>query len=284
VAEAGPTLTDLSNSVGILRFTGARPRAPGQLKMRRKLLIGTTALATAAFAGGAYAASQDSASGTRQAFLDDVAKRLHVSPQQLSSALNGAFLDRLQAAVRAGKLTQAQANAIKQRLEQRGAPPIPFLGPGPFGPPGPPPGLRGLRAPDRPGGPLAGAAGYLGLTEEQLSQQLESGKSLAQVAKARGKSTSGLEQAMIAAIKTRLDKAIANGALTKSEEQQIVSRLSQRIDDLVNRAPETSPRPKGFPRPADGLPGGPPPPADGLPGGPLPPADGLPGGPPPPAA
>ena len=56
-------------------------------QLKRRLVIGATTLAAAAFAGGAYAASQDSATNTRQAFLNDVASRLHVSPQQLTSAL-----------------------------------------------------------------------------------------------------------------------------------------------------------------------------------------------------
>jgi hypothetical protein len=84
--------------------------------LKRNVAIGTTALATAAFAGGAYAATQDSAANARQAFLSDVAKRLHVTPQPLSGALIAAFLDQLHAAVAAGRLTQAQADAIKRRV------------------------------------------------------------------------------------------------------------------------------------------------------------------------
>jgi hypothetical protein len=79
---------------------------------KRKLAIAATAAAAAAFAGGAYAATQTSGT-SRQAFLNDVAKRLNVSPTQLQSALQGAFDDQLQAAVTAGKLTQAQADTIK---------------------------------------------------------------------------------------------------------------------------------------------------------------------------
>ena len=75
---------------------------------KRKLVIGSTVVAVAAFAGGAVAATQGS-SNPRQQYLNDVAKRLNVTPAQLNSALNGAALDQLNAAVKAGKLTQAQA-------------------------------------------------------------------------------------------------------------------------------------------------------------------------------
>jgi hypothetical protein len=207
--------------------------------VKRKLGIGAAALAAAAFAGGAYAATQGS-SNPRQAFLDDVAKRLNVTPAQLRAALDGAFLDRLQAAVAAGRLTQAQANAIKQRLQHGALPPLGFgprlrgdhlfRGGGPFGPPGP----GGMHAPGH--GALAAAAGYLGLSRAQLIAGLESGKSLAQLASSRGKSVAGLKAAMIAAIKTRLDRAVAAGRLTPAQEKRILSRLSTRLDQEINRS------------------------------------------------
>ncbi|MGO9490300.1 MAG: hypothetical protein ACLQBB_14905, partial [Solirubrobacteraceae bacterium] len=67
--------------------------------LRGKLVMGLAALAVAAFAGGAYAATQTSGPNTRQAFLNDVAKRLNVTPRQLTAALNGATIDQLQAEV-----------------------------------------------------------------------------------------------------------------------------------------------------------------------------------------
>ena len=221
-------------------------------KLKRNLVIGGAVLVVAAFAGGAYAATQNSGPNTRQAFLNDVAKRLHVSPQQLSSALNGAYLDQLQAEVKAGRLTQAQANALKQRLNQRGsATAVPF---GLFGPrprafrafPGAPRSLPGApRAFPGPGrfggrgllvgpGALPAAASYLGLTNQQLFQQLASGKSLAQIATSKGKSVSGLEQAMAAGVKTKLDKLVAAKVITAAQEQQILSRLNARLSAEVN--------------------------------------------------
>jgi AraC-like DNA-binding protein len=237
--------------------------------VKRKLVIGGAALAVAAFAGGAYAATQNSGPNTRQAFLNDVAKRLHVSPQQLSSALNGAFLDQLQAAVQDGRLTQSQANALEQRLKRKGtAPVLPFgyfgfgprrlggpLGGSPGGPLGGPPGgprggLPGGPRGGLPGGPprafggvgaLAGpgalqaAASYLGLTDAQLFQQLSSGKSLAGVAGSKGKSVSGLEQAMTNAVKARLDKLVSAKVMTAAQEQKLLSRLSTRLSAEINR-------------------------------------------------
>lgn len=88
---------------------------------KRKLTFLIVALALAATAAGAYAATQTSGSSSRQAFLNDVAHRLHVTPSALRSALQGAFDDRLAAAVAAGRLSKAQASAIEQRMKKTGA-------------------------------------------------------------------------------------------------------------------------------------------------------------------
>jgi hypothetical protein len=219
--------------------------------LKRNLVIGLAALAVAAFAGGAYAATQNSGPTTRQAFLNDVAKRLHVTPQQLSAALNGATIDQLQAAVKAGQLTQAQADALAQRLKNGQAPAFPlaplgrFGSPAPFGPGGPAaPGQKPFSVPapglGRPGfggralGAESAAATYLGLTDAQLFRQLASGKSLAQIATAKGKSVSGLEQAMTAAEKKGLDRLVAARALTQAQENQVLKRFSANLSQRVN--------------------------------------------------
>jgi AraC-like DNA-binding protein len=212
---------------------------------RRKAAVGAVALAVAAFAGGAYAAT-NSDTNPRQAFLNDVAKRLNVSPAQLSAAFKSAFLDRLNAAVKAGRLTQAQADQMKQRLEN-GAP-FPF-------PPGPRPFGRGLGPhAGGPAGTLGAAAQYLGISDAELASDLRHGQTLAQVARARGKSVSGLEQAITTATKTRLDEAVADGRITKAQENELLNRLSARIGNRVNR-PLLGERP---------WPGAPPPPGSAM--------------------
>ena len=186
--------------------------------MQPKLLAGAlVALAAAAAAGGAIADS--SGSSPRQAFLSDAAGRLHVTPAQLQSALTGAYEDRLNAAVAAGRLTRSQADRIEARIAHGGTPWL-HLGHA----------RRGLH------GALAPAAHYLGLTPDALRAELRSGSSLAQLAQARGKSVSGLEAAITAAVKARLDAAVAANRITTAREQQILSRLPQRLERLVNHA------------------------------------------------
>jgi hypothetical protein len=233
------------------------------LKVKRKLAIGGAVVAAAGLAGGAYAASSSS-TNPRQAFLDDVAKRLNVSPAQLNNALKGAYQDQLNRAVKSGKLTPAQANKLKQRLSQR---PLAPVGPWGFRHHG----FFGHRMAIRAGlGRVA--AKYLGLTEPQLIKQLASGKSLADIAGAQHKSVSGLEAALKAQIKTRLDKAVSAKRLTSAQEQKILSRADQRLNKIVNRK-GFGPRMMhpGFRPGGPGGPGGP-----GYPGGMLPPGSGGP--------
>lgn len=187
------------------------------IRSRHKLLASGAAVVAVAGAGGAIAATQSGGS-SRQALLNDAAGRLHVSPQTLDSALKGAFLDRLDQAVKDGRLTQAQADRIRQRVSS-GA--MPWFG------------ARGGHI--RQHRLIAAAAHYLNLTPQQLRTQLRSGKTLAQVAQAQGKSVDGLKSALSAAVKARLDRAVANGRLSSTREQHVLSRLPQRLDRLVNR-------------------------------------------------
>jgi hypothetical protein len=194
------------------------------LVLRHKLLVGVVALVAAASGGGAYAATQSS-TNPRQVFLNDVARRLGVSPARLRAALKGALIDQLNAAVKRGQLTQAQANRIEQRLQRRAR--FPFvLAPGDrIGP---------LARPFLAAGALGSAANYLGLSDAQLFKDLRSGESLAQIAKTQGKSVSGLEQAIVSAETTRLNQLESKGLIPKALEQRLLSRLSRRIGRLVN--------------------------------------------------
>lgn len=90
--------------------------------------------------------------------------------------------------------------------------------------------------PGRPDRPAASAAvaSYLGLTADELRAQLRSGKTLAEIAAAQGKSVDGLESAVLAAAKARLDQAVAAGTLTAAQEQTRLANLQEHLDDLVN--------------------------------------------------
>ncbi len=196
-----------------------------KLKGKRTAAIGAAAALAVAGGGVAYAA----ATGTdhRDALLRDAAGRLNVSPGELRSALEGAFGDQLDQAVKDGKLTQQQADQIKQRVKQYG---LPLGGPGGPGGPGP------MGGPNHGpiGASLDAAASYLGVTRAELARQLQSGKSLADVARAQGKSVDGLEQALVDEAKTRLDRAVADRQLTADQRDQILREVQEHVSDIVN--------------------------------------------------
>jgi hypothetical protein len=190
---------------------------------KRVAMIGA---AVAVAAGGAVSGAL-AASGTfdpaaeRQAFLNDAAGRLGTTSTKLDAALKAAAIDRVDAALAAGRITKAQADEMKAAITSGKLP----LGVGP--------GLRdhgGMHG----GMFLDAAATYLGLTGDQLRTQLESGKSLADVAKAQGKSVDGLKQAILSDAKAKLDQAVKDGRLTSEQHDQILADLKARIDDLVN--------------------------------------------------
>jgi hypothetical protein len=200
-----------------------------QRSVRRKLAIGAAGLVVLGGGGAAYAVNKAN-DNPRQAFLGDVAKRLNVTPQKLNDAINGAFADRLDAAVKAGKLTQAQADQIKKKVEQNGG--APFLGAGPA--------ARGqFFFRDGPRGPIKdgvdAASKYLGLTGAQLFQKLQSGKSLADIAGDQNKSVDGLKTAIKGSVKSDLDNAVKAGKLTQTQENNLLGRLDSKLDNLVNR-------------------------------------------------
>ncbi len=198
-----------------------------------KIVTGTVVVLIVAGGGAALAATQLSSPSARDsAIITDAASQLGVQPGALSSALTKAIEDQIQAEVTAGQLTQAQADALKAQVEA-GKIPL-FGGGGGFGG-----GFRG-----GPGGAAAfgfgigddtgAAATYLGLTADQIRTELESGKTLAQIAAAQGKTADGLVQAILSAQQSNLDKLVAAGKLTADQEKTIDARLQKMITNLVN--------------------------------------------------
>ncbi len=191
-------------------------------RKRTKLAVGAGAALAVVGAGGAVAANRLSPTEESKAVVEDAAKQLGVDPAKLSAALQQALENRIDEAVRAGRLTEKQAEAMKARIEA-GEFPL-FAGPG-LGHRGF--GHRGFRD-------LDAAATYLGVGEEALRNRLREGETLAEVAKAEGKSVDGLVTAIVAGTTKRLDAAVAAGRMTKAQRDLIVASLKQRTTEIVN--------------------------------------------------
>lgn len=210
-------------------------------RTKKKLAAGTAAVAALAGAGGAIAAGGLGSSEDQQAIIDDAAKTLGVEPEALENALEDALAERLDKAVAAGRLTEDQASEMKERLKSGSLPLFGGRGPGHH---------HGLHA----GASLEAAASFLGVTEAELREQLEDGKSLADVAEAEGKSVAGLESALLAAATEKLDEAVQAGRLTDAQRDEALERFEERLDDVVSGT-GFGPRGEGGPHPAGFGPG-----------------------------
>ncbi len=196
-----------------------------RFRTRKFLVVGAAAL-TVAVASGAAIAASGSSSGSPKSFFDSVAKHLGISSQKLQDATRAAAIDQVDAALADGTITKAEADQLKARINSGDYPR--FFGP--FG---------GRHEHGGPGGhvfgdKLSAAAGYLGLTQDQLRTKLMNGQSLAGVAKAQGKSVDGLKSTILDAAKKRLDQAVKGGDLTQAQANDMLNGLKAHVDDLVN--------------------------------------------------
>jgi hypothetical protein len=215
---------------------------------KRMVVVAATTLAVVGGGAAAVAASGSGSHGSD--FLDSVAKHLGVTPQKLEDATKAAAIDQVNADLAAGRITQAQADELKKRIEAGdgvlGGPRGPGFGRGPGGP--------GFAAPAGPGfgrpaiaNEISAAAKYLGLSGADLSAKLRDGQSLADVAKAQSKDVAGLKTAILDAAKADLDKAVADKKLTQSQADDIANGLKSHIDDIVNGSVKLRSRGPGGP-------------------------------------
>src|SRR6185437_14752597 len=108
---------------------------------RSKRMVVVAATTLAVVGGGAAAVAATSSNTRGSDFLDSVAKHLGVTPQKLEDATKAAAIDQVNADLAAGRITQAQADELKKRIEAGdgvlGGPGGPGIGPGLGGPRGP---------------------------------------------------------------------------------------------------------------------------------------------------
>jgi hypothetical protein len=78
---------------------------------------------------------------------------------------------------------------------------------------------------------MKAAADYLGLSLPQLQTQLRSGKPLADIAKAQGKQVSGLKDAILAAMTSRIN---ASTALTAEQKAAMLSHMKNHLNTMIN--------------------------------------------------
>ena len=188
------------------------------------------ALLLLAVAGIGVAGAQSGGSGSDtpyRRFVDRVAELLGKQPAEVRSAITEAQSELVDEAVREGRIPAGRADDIKERIaEGDGA-----WGGRIFGGHGHGHGhgfhIGGLRA------QLDAATELLGLTREELLEQLRAGKSLAEIAGAE--KTPQLIDTIVKSIQEQIDTAKASGDLTEARAARITENLRDRVTNLVNR-------------------------------------------------
>ncbi|MEF2280023.1 hypothetical protein V3W47_17150 [Deinococcus sp. YIM 134068] len=178
---------------------------------------------------------QTSTTNYGDVYLQRLAAQLGVSVERLRAAAVAAGNATIDQAVRNGDLAQNRAADLKNRLQNA---PLNF---GRFG--GPAGQGRGdfdngrgaLNAPNAQTqergtrGSLgqaisAAVARTLGLSEQALFQQLQSGQTVRQLAQAKGVSTQAVHNAAVAALRTTLTAEVRAGRLSQAQAQQLLTR------------------------------------------------------------
>ncbi len=200
------------------------------MNRRRKLtfaagIVGATLLLTGLGAAAAIAASSVfSPNEERKAVIDDAASQLGVEPSELSDALKQALKNRVDEALDDGRLTQEQADELKERIDADDYPLL--FGRGGHGWPG----RFGRHGHFEV---LATAASFLGMTEAELREELLD-KTLAEIAKEQGKTATGLVQQLVATQTKRIDEAVADGRLSEEQAAGLKAELAERMEALVD--------------------------------------------------
>src|SRR5712691_1991882 len=198
------SLTHIGCSVKSGRFLPHMASFPHSIR-RGLLALGAVAILAGAAVGIAAAQAQPATPATGQAqsgyqkFVDALANRLGITTAKLETAIGEARTD-------AG---------------------FPAGGKG-F------PGGFGKGGPRGGGVDLNAAATAIGITPQQLRTELV-GKSLADVAKAHGKTAADVATALKNAAHTRVDQAVTAGKVAADQANTQKTQADQRIDQLVNQ-------------------------------------------------
>lgn len=196
----------------------------GQFR-RAAVVAGAGVAAAAVLAGGvlaAPAAQEDGQSGAGKyadVFVTKLAGLLNIDKTTLVSSMKQAGSDTVDEAVAAGDLTERQGAQIKERIQSGEFPS--FRGGGHHGKGGHH-ALMGIVDPHEVGDAVAQR---LGLTSEQLLQEIQSGKTLHQIGQEKGVSDADLKSTILGVVQPKLEQAVADGKLTQEQADRVVERI-----------------------------------------------------------
>jgi hypothetical protein len=188
--------------------------------MRRdRIAVAALASGAALVVGGGTALADHGESKRAERCQDRlarIAERRGVSVDQLQARRDARLTARVEAALAAGRISPERAARLKERISEQ-------------------------EACRRPGvtiriaagaGIFRAAARYLGLAPGELRAEL-SGTSPGALAEKHGKSVDGLKAAMLTPAKTRLERAVEAGRISRARADRTLARLAMLVNRLV---------------------------------------------------
>ncbi|MGB3412377.1 MAG: hypothetical protein WBA45_14410 [Microthrixaceae bacterium] len=168
----------------------------------------------------APSSKNDAASTDKQDNASRSAERLAKRTEHLQSTL--------EPLVKAGTITQTQADAVVKAFLDA-APPKDGMRRGGFD--GPPMGRGFFRA----GVGLEALSDLLDATPAELGKLMADGQTLAQIAESKGVAPQKVIDTLVAATKKGLDEAVESGRTTQEEADKRLTEATKRITDGVNK-------------------------------------------------
>jgi DNA-binding CsgD family transcriptional regulator len=158
--------------------------------------------------------------------LAQIATTQGVSVQSVINVLVTDMQAHIAQEVASGKITQAQADTkladVTAKATERVNNVRPARGEG----------MRG--GPKGPGKNVAAIASVLKLTEAELKTQVESGKTLAQIAAAQGVDVKLVVDAIVADMKSHIADEVKSGELTQAQADTKLAEVTTKVTEMVN--------------------------------------------------
>ena len=183
--------------------------------MAAVMVLSTSAVA---FAQGGEPPATPTPPTAGQTFWQTLADKLGVTLDKLEAAVRDTLKTMVDKALSGGKLTQDQADQAKANIDKMPFDKSPF---GQFF------GGRGGVGFAFGKDALDAAAQKLGMTTQDLTTELRNGKTPTDVAKEKNVSADDLKAAIVTAIDAKIDQAVTDGKLTKTQADQIKAQADK---------------------------------------------------------
>lgn len=196
--------------------------------MKRLWKLGLAIVAVLVLAGAAVAfvSAQTDTAVPGTDFVARLAEKLGISQDKLQAAIDETQLDMVDEAVAEGRLTDEQANRIRDRIES-GEGLFPFGG---FGK-----GFALGRGIGHLGASVNDVADFLGMSVDELRAAMADGQSLAQVADSQGVGADKLKEYLVGQVEESVAQAVKDGRITQTQADEILANAPDRIEQMINQ-------------------------------------------------